>query len=68
MFVVKETEEKFQFNSDKITSRIARLCYGLDAKHIDPGQNHPKNYLRCLRRCYYHRIRFNLAAETSVPT
>ena len=36
MFVVKRDGRKVPVQFDKITSRIARLCYGLDAKHIDP--------------------------------
>ena len=36
MFVVKRDGRKVPVQFDKITSRIARLCYGLDSKHIDP--------------------------------
>ena len=36
MFVIKRDGRKVPVQFDKITSRVARLCYGLDAKHIDP--------------------------------
>lgn len=37
MFVVKRDGRKQEIKFDKITSRIQRLCYGLDLKHIDPA-------------------------------
>lgn len=36
MYVVKRDGRKQEVKFDKITSRIQRLCYGLDAKHVDP--------------------------------
>ncbi|KAH3902744.1 probable Ribonucleoside-diphosphate reductase large chain 1 [Saccharomycodes ludwigii] len=36
MYVCKRDGRKEPVQFDKITSRIARLCYGLDPKHIDP--------------------------------
>jgi len=37
MFVVKRNGRKETVHYDKITSRIAKLCYGLDPKHVDPA-------------------------------
>ena len=36
MYVIKRDGRKEPVKFDKITSRITRLCYGLDANHIDP--------------------------------
>lgn len=36
MFVIKRDGRKQEVKFDKITSRIQRLCYGLDNDHIDP--------------------------------
>lgn len=35
MYVIKRDGRKEPVKFDKITSRITRLCYGLDTKHID---------------------------------
>lgn len=35
MFVYKRDGHKEPVQFDKITARVSRLCYGLDAKHID---------------------------------
>lgn len=37
MFVFKRDGRKEPVRFDKITSRIVRLCYGLDADHVDPA-------------------------------
>jgi len=36
MFVVKRNGRRESVYFDKITSRISKLCYGLDNKHVDP--------------------------------
>lgn len=36
MFVIKRDGKRQHVKFDKITGRIQKLCYGLDAKHIDP--------------------------------
>ncbi len=36
MWVIKRDGRKQEVIFDKITARIQRLCYGLDAQHIDP--------------------------------
>jgi len=36
MYVVKRDGSKEEVKFDKITSRIAKLCYGLDKRHCDP--------------------------------
>eukprot|EP00567_Pseudictyota_dubia_P004422 CAMPEP_0197436222 /NCGR_PEP_ID=MMETSP1175-20131217/3696_1 /TAXON_ID=1003142 /ORGANISM="Triceratium dubium, Strain CCMP147" /LENGTH=821 /DNA_ID=CAMNT_0042965459 /DNA_START=105 /DNA_END=2570 /DNA_ORIENTATION=- len=36
MFVVKRNGRRESVYFDKITSRITKLCYGLDPKHVDP--------------------------------
>lgn len=36
MFVIKRDGRKQEIRFDKITARIQKLCYGLDAQHIDP--------------------------------
>ncbi|EGB08282.1 hypothetical protein AURANDRAFT_8020, partial [Aureococcus anophagefferens] len=38
MQVVKRNGKKETVRYDKITSRIQKLCYGLDAKYIKPNQ------------------------------
>lgn len=35
MFVIKRDGKKEIVHFDKITSRINKLCYGLDAIHVD---------------------------------
>ena len=37
MYVVKRNGEKQDVSFDKITSRIKKLCYGLDSKYIKPN-------------------------------
>lgn len=37
MFVYKRDGRKEQVRFDKITSRVTRLCYGLDSGHVDPA-------------------------------
>lgn len=34
LFCIDGRKERVQF--DKITARVARLCYGLDPEHVDP--------------------------------
>jgi len=36
MFVVKRDGKQEAVHFDKITSRISKLCYGLDPQHVDP--------------------------------
>lgn len=36
MYVIKRNGRKESVYFDKITSRVAKLCYGLDPKHVDP--------------------------------
>jgi ribonucleoside-diphosphate reductase alpha chain len=36
MFVIKRDGRKESVKFDKITARIQKLCYGLDANHVDP--------------------------------
>lgn len=36
MFVVKRDGRKEEVKFDKITSRVAKLCYGLDLDYVDP--------------------------------
>ena len=36
MFVVKRNGQQERVSFDKITSRINKLCYGLDRDFIDP--------------------------------
>jgi len=36
MYVVKRGGRRESVHFDKITSRISKLCYGLNAKHVDP--------------------------------
>lgn len=36
MYVYKRDGKKEPVQFDKITSRISRLCYGLDSRHVDP--------------------------------
>ncbi|CAG5080986.1 Similar to RnrL: Ribonucleoside-diphosphate reductase large subunit (Drosophila melanogaster) [Cotesia congregata] len=36
MFVVKRNGEKEEVHFDKITTRIEKLCYGLDMDYVDP--------------------------------
>ncbi len=36
MFVIKRDGKRESVKFDKVTSRIERLCYGLDPKHVDP--------------------------------
>ncbi|GBG30386.1 Ribonucleoside-diphosphate reductase large subunit [Hondaea fermentalgiana] len=38
MFVVKRNGEREEVKFDKITSRIRKLCYGLDKQYCDPVQ------------------------------
>ena len=35
MFVYKRDGRKERVQFDKITARVSRLCYGLDADHVD---------------------------------
>jgi hypothetical protein len=35
MFVFKRDGRKERVQFDKITARVSRLCYGLDAEHVD---------------------------------
>ncbi|MBI4436037.1 MAG: ribonucleoside-diphosphate reductase subunit alpha [Candidatus Omnitrophica bacterium] len=37
MFVIKRDGRRESVKFDKVTSRIERLCYGLDPKHVDPA-------------------------------
>lgn len=37
MFVIKRDGRKEKVLFDKITSRVGKLCYGLDQTHIDPA-------------------------------
>ena len=37
MFVIKRDGRKEVVHFDKITSRINKLCYGLDPTHVDPA-------------------------------
>ncbi len=37
MFVMKRDGRKESVKFDKVTSRIERLCYSLDPKHVDPA-------------------------------
>jgi len=36
MYVMKRSGRRESVHFDKITSRIKKLCYGLDSKHVDP--------------------------------
>jgi ribonucleoside-diphosphate reductase subunit M1 len=36
MYVLKRNGRRESVHFDKITSRVSKLCYGLDAKHVDP--------------------------------
>lgn len=36
MFVIKRDGRNQEIRFDKITARIQKLCYGLDAEHVDP--------------------------------
>lgn len=36
MYVIKRNGHKEEIMFDKITSRIRKLCYGLDSRHVDP--------------------------------
>merc|ERR1712048_1335451 len=36
MYVLKRNGKKESVHFDKITNRVAKLCYGLDAKFVDP--------------------------------
>jgi len=36
MYVLKRDGKKVSVHFDKITSRISKLCYGLDQQHVDP--------------------------------
>jgi hypothetical protein len=36
MFVIKRDGKREAVHFDKITSRISKLCYGLDPLHVDP--------------------------------
>jgi ribonucleoside-diphosphate reductase subunit M1 len=36
MFVRKRDGRQERVQFDKITARVSRLCYGLDADHVDP--------------------------------
>src|ERR1700722_4340982 len=36
MYVIKRNGRSESVHFDKITSRITRLCYGLDPKYVDP--------------------------------
>jgi len=36
MYVMKRSGKRESVHFDKITSRVSKLCYGLDAKHVDP--------------------------------
>ncbi|GAX11074.1 ribonucleoside-diphosphate reductase subunit M1 [Fistulifera solaris] len=36
MYVLKRNGKRESVHFDKITSRVSKLCYGLDAKHVDP--------------------------------
>ena len=36
MYVVKRNGERQEVHFDKITSRIKKLCYGLNADYVDP--------------------------------
>lgn len=36
MYVVKRDGRKEPVSFDKITSRIAKLCYGLNSEFVDP--------------------------------
>jgi len=36
MYVVKRNGKSESVHFDKITSRVSKLCYGLDPKHVDP--------------------------------
>jgi ribonucleoside-diphosphate reductase subunit M1 len=35
MYVMKRSGKRESVHFDKITSRVSKLCYGLDAKHVD---------------------------------
>jgi ribonucleoside-diphosphate reductase alpha chain len=37
MYVIKRDGRRESVKFDKVTSRIERLCYGLDPKHVDPA-------------------------------
>jgi ribonucleoside-diphosphate reductase subunit M1 len=39
MYVLKRDGRKEQVFFDKITSRIIKLCYGLNMEYIDPVNN-----------------------------
>ena len=36
MYVVKRNGERQEVHFDKITSRIKKLCYGLNEEFVDP--------------------------------
>ena len=36
MYVVKRNGDRQEVHFDKITSRIKKLCYGLNADYVDP--------------------------------
>ena len=37
MYVVKRDGRQEPVHFDKVTSRISKLCYGLDPVHVDPA-------------------------------
>ena len=37
MYVTKRNGEREDVHFDKITSRIKKLCYGLDSEFVDPA-------------------------------
>ena len=37
MYIIKRNGEREDMLLDKITSRIKKLCYGLDQKYVDPA-------------------------------
>ncbi|CAM9267311.1 unnamed protein product, partial [Sphacelaria rigidula] len=48
MFVVKRDGRKESVAFDKITARISKLCYGLDAQYVEPVAIAQKASTNCI--------------------
>lgn len=64
MFVIKRDGTRESVKFDKITARIQKLCYGLDANHVDPIKV-TMRVIEGLRDGITTSELDNLAAETS---
>ena len=60
MYIIKRNGQREDMLLDKITSRIKKLCYGLDKKYIDPSSI-------TLKVCLYPRAHAGHPKEIRFP-